>query len=91
MEQRVALLHPDSILTHIQSKIAPVLQVNVSLKHLVLLNKQTDLQSIQADRINAVGQRTQDMLRKKSVPEAFLKKICFEKEFECISNIVMSS
>lgn len=89
MEQQVALLQPDSILTQIQSKITPVLQVNVSFKHLVLLNKQTDLQSIQGDRSNAVGQRTQDMLRKKSVQVAFLKKISFEKQFQHISYIIM--
>lgn len=89
MEQQVAVLQPDSILTQIQSKTAPVLQVNVSFKHLVLLNKQTDLQSIQGDRSNAVGQRTQDMLRKKSVQVASLKKISFEKKFEHISYIIM--
>lgn len=89
MEQQVAVLQPDSILTQIQSKTAPVLQVNVSFKHLVLLNKQTDLQSIQGDRSNAVGRRTQDMLRKKSVQVASLKKISFEKKFEHISYIIM--
>lgn len=52
MEQQVlgkAFLQPDSFLTQIHSEIAPVLQVTVSFKHLVPLNKQNDPQGIPGD------------------------------------------
>lgn len=52
MEQQIlgkALLQPDSILIQIHNEIAPVLQVTVSFKHLVPLNKQSDLQRIPGD------------------------------------------
>lgn len=61
MEQQVlgkTLLQLDSILTQIHNEIAPVLQVTVSLKHPVLLNKQSDLQSIPGDGTKDVRHET---------------------------------